>query len=266
MFFFDSHAHYNDEKFDEDREEIIKAIRDAGIEKTVVAGYSVESSKKSIEIAKTHEGLFSSIGISPNDLGDSIDSDMQKLQELIPNTPKEYETNLKNELKIVAIGEIGLDYYWNKENAELQKQYFIEQINMANELKLPIIIHSRDAYIDTINILKENECKKKGVFHCCQFNLELVRNALGLGYYISLAGPCTFKNSKNADEVIKSIPLDKMLIETDSPYLAPEPFRGTRNDSRNVKIIAEKISTVLDISLEEVAKRTYSNACNLFEI
>lgn len=178
---------------------------------------------------------------------------------------KEIE-KITNNKKIVAIGEIGLDYYWNTENKELQKYAFIEQINLANKLNLPIVIHTREAVQDTLEILKKNTVNKCGVFHCCPLNRELVKEALKLGFYISFAGPVTFKNSKNADEIINMVPLNKMLIETDSPYLAPEPHRGTRNDSRNVKYIAEKVALVKETDVEEIAKITYKNACKLFEI
>ena len=168
--------------------------------------------------------------------------------------------------KIVAIGEIGLDYYWNTENKDLQKQAFIKQIELANKLELPIVIHSRDAFIDTIDIIKNHKVNKTGVFHCCQQNQELVKQALQLGYYISFAGSITFKNSKNAPAIIDMVPLDKMLIETDSPYLSPEPHRGQRNDCRNVKYVAQKIADLKGISLEEIAKQTYENAMKIFEI
>lgn len=168
--------------------------------------------------------------------------------------------------KIVAIGEIGLDYYWNAENKELQQYAFIEQINLANKLNLPIVIHTREAIQDTLEILKKNPINKKGVFHCCPLNRELVKEALKLGFYISFAGPVTFKNSKNADEIINMVPLDKMLIETDSPYLAPEPNRGTRNDPRNVKYVATKIATIKEMNIEEIANITYKNACRMFQI
>lgn len=167
--------------------------------------------------------------------------------------------------KIVAIGEIGLDYYWNTENKKLQQYAFTEQIKIANKLNLPIVIHTREAIMDTLEILKKNPVNKKGVFHCCPLNRELVKEALKLGFYISFAGPVTFKNSKNANEIINMVPKDKILIETDSPYLAPEPKRGTRNDPRNVKYIAEKIALVKGIQVEEMAKITYENTCNLFE-
>jgi TatD DNase family protein len=254
MELFDSHAHYNDEKFAEDREELLKEIYNSGVTKLVNAGFSLESSKSAIEIAKTHNFIYSTVGISPNDIDDYKKEYLEEIKKLA-----------KNE-KVVAIGEIGLDYYWNKENKDLQKEVFVSQIKIANELNLPIVIHTREAIYDTLEILKNNNCSKKGVFHCCPFNVDLVREGLKLGFYISFAGPTTFKNSKNATEIIKMVPLDKMLIETDSPYLSPEPLRGKRNDSRNVKYIAQKIADVKEISLEEVAKITYENAKKIFEI
>ena len=258
MKLFDSHAHLDDEKFNEDREQLIEQIHNENVEKFVSAGYSLETSKKAIELSKKYEYIYPTCGISPNDIPQTEEELWKELEEI--------RKLVKQNSKTVAIGEIGLDYHWNQENKELQKKAFIEQIKLANELKLPIAIHTREAVMDTINILKENPVMKKGVFHCCPFNRELVKEALKLGFYISVAGPVTFKNSKNANEIINMIPIDRMLIETDSPYLAPEPVRGTRNDSRNVKYIAEKIAEFRKIPAEEVAKQTYNNAKKLYEI
>ena len=250
MRFFDSHSHYNDEKFDEDREKILHEIYEAGITKIIVAGYDIESSKKAIDLTSEYDFIYTTCGISPNDI--------LKTENEIIKQIKEIEDIAKAD-KVVGIGEIGLDYYWNKENKELQQMAFINQIKLANKLNLPIIIHTREAVMDTIRILKENTPNKKGVFHCCPLNIELVKEGLKLGFYISLAGPITFKNSKNADEIIQMIPLEKMLIETDSPYLAPEPNRGTRNDSRNLKYLVEKIAQVKQIEPEKIAEITYNN-------
>ncbi len=263
MEFFDSHAHVNDEKFDEDREEIIKQIYESGVTKFMCAGYNLESSIKALNIANSHECIYTTVGISPNDVKETIEEtkkDIEQIKKLVLEDRKLHKS------KIVGIGEIGLDYYWNKENKEIQKFAFIEQIKIANELNLPIVIHTRDAIADTIAILKENSVNKKGVFHCCPQNMELVKEGIKLGFYISCAGPYTFKNAKNSAEIIKIIPDEKILIETDSPYLAPEPKRGTRNDSRNVKLIAEKIAKEKDEMLETVARNTYKNACKIFEI
>ena len=255
MELFDSHAHYNDEKFEEDRENVIKEIYNSGVTKIINAGYSLESSKKAIEIAKNYEFMYATAGVSPNDIENLSIDYLEQIEKMAQDK------------KIVAIGEIGLDYYWNKENKEQQKEIFIKQIKLANKLNLPIVIHTREAVMDTIDILKNQiECKNRGVFHCCPLNVELVKEAIKLGFYISFAGPVTFKNSKNAEEVVKLVPMEKMLIETDSPYLSPEPVRGKRNDSRNVKYIAQKIAEIKGLSIEEVALQTYKNAQKIFNI
>lgn len=280
MELFDTHAHYNDEKFDNDRKQVIQDIYNSNVTMLVNAGYSVESSIKGVEIAKDYDWMFNIVGVSPNDIAegvDEIDKQISRIEDLVKkdqNIVKDVESDtaeslniVNNNRKIVAIGEIGLDYYWNKENKALQKYAFIKQIELANKYNLPIVIHTREAVDDTIDILKNKiEATKKGVFHCCPLNRELVKQALKMGFYISFAGPVTFKNSKNANEIIQMVPLDKMVIETDSPYLAPEPHRGTRNDSRNVKYIAEKIANVKEMSLEDIAKITYKNAMKIFEI
>ena len=260
MEFFDSHSHYNDEKFNEDREQLIEDTYNDGITKFVCAGYNIKSSLDSLEMSKKYEFIYSICGISPNDIPQSeqeLWKDIAEISQIIKQNQGK---------KLVAIGEIGLDYYWDKENKELQKQAFIKQIELANELELPIVIHSRDASVDTIEILKLNPVNKKGIFHCCQLNQEMIRQAVELGYYISFAGPITFKNVKNANDCVKIVPMDKILIETDSPYLSPEPYRGKRNDSRNVKYVAQKIAEIKGLTLEEVARITYENAMRIFEI
>lgn len=255
MEFFDSHAHYNDEKFDEDRDKLLQDIYGEGITKIINAGYSLESSKKAVEIAEKYDFIYATVGISPNDIDDFKKQDLEEIEKLAQNK------------KVVAIGEIGLDYHWNTENKKLQKEVFISQIEIANKLNLPIVIHTREAIFDTLEILKNQiKCVKKGIFHCCPLNIDLVREGLKLGFYISFAGPITFKNSKNAEEIIKMVPMERILIETDSPYLSPEPLRGKRNDSRNVKYMAQKIAEVKEISLDKVAEATYNNAKNIFEI
>lgn len=258
MRLFDSHAHLDDEKFKEDREQLIQQIKEAGVTNLISAGYSLESSKKAKELAEKYDFIYATSGISPND----IPQTEQELRIMLDQI-KEIAEQSK---KVVAVGEIGLDYHWNQENKDLQKMAFIKQIELANELKLPIVIHTREAVMDTIEILKQTQVTLKGVFHCCPLNRELVKEALKLGFYISFAGPITFKNSKNADEIITMVPNERMLIETDSPYLSPEPLRGKRNDSRNVKYMAQKIANVKKLSLEEVAVITYQNTEKIFHI
>lgn len=262
MELFDSHAHYNDEKFKDDKEEILQAIYKEGITKLICAGYSLEASKEAVQIANEHQSIYAIVGISPND----IPNQKEQYEEILNQQLQQIQELAKQE-KVVAIGEIGLDYYWNKENKQEQKLAFQKQIEIANQLDLPIVIHTREAVYDTLEILMgEITPVKKGIFHCCPLNLDLIREGLKLGFYISFAGPVTFKNAKNAEEAIRTVPLDRILIETDSPYLAPEPRRGTRNDSRNVKYIAEKIAQVKGIDIEEMAKITYENTERIFQI
>lgn len=258
MELFDSHAHYDDEKFDEDRADIINAIYESGVTMFVSAGYSLDSSKKGIEIANQYEYVYTTCGISPNDIPSSmeeIDAQLAEIEHLAASSNK-----------VVAIGEIGFDYYWNKENKEVQKYVFQKQIEIANKLNLPIMIHTRDAIMDTIDIIKNTNFVKPGIFHCCPQNKDLIQAGVKKGFYISFAGPITFKSSKNADEMINLVPLDQILIETDSPYLSPEPNRGKRNDSRNVKYIAEKIAIARNMTIDDVAKATYKNAKKVFNI
>ena len=257
----DSHAHLDDEKFDNDREEIISKIQDAGIKNFITAGYSLEGSKKAVELAEKYDFIYATCGISPND----IPQDEEEMWKQISEIEKMLE---KQKNKIVAIGEIGLDYYWEKDEKmrELQRKAFIKQIELANKLKLPIVIHTREAIMDTLEILKQNPVDKKGVFHCCPQNRELIKEGLKLGFYISFAGPITFKSSKNAEEMINLVPDNRILIETDSPYLAPEPVRGTRNTPINVKYVAQKIADAKWMTLEEIADITYENARKIFKI
>ena len=258
MGFFDSHSHLNDEKFDEDRDKVIKEIYEEGTTNFVTAGYSVERSKKAVHIANDYDFIYATAGVSPNDIPQTEEELWKQLAEI--------KDLAKNNKKVLAIGEIGLDYYWNTDNKEIQKRAFIEQIKLANELELPIVIHTRDAVMDTIQVLKENEVKNKGVFHCCPQNRELIKEGLKLGFYISFAGPITFKNSKNSNEMINLVPNDRILIETDSPYLAPEPVRGTRNTPANVKFVAQKIASSKGLNLEEVEKITVENTKKILKI
>ena len=253
MRLFDSHCHYNDPKFIDDKDNIIQEIKKEKVEKLVIAGYNLESSKDAIIIANKYENIYATVGISPNDLDTEIN--LAEINQIAKNK------------KVVAIGEIGLDYYWNKENKNIQKEIFIKQIEIANTLNLPIVIHTRDAINDTLDIIKNQKVSKnKGVFHCCPLNIELIKEAVKIGYYISFSGNITFKNSKNADKCILEVPIDKILIETDSPYLTPEPYRGQRNDSRNVKYVAKKIAEVTEKSLEEISEITFRNAETIFNI
>lgn len=257
MNLLDSHCHLDDEKFNTDREKLIEDIRDAGFKNLISAGYSLKSSEEAIKLANRYDFIYATCGISPNDIPQNEEQLWKDLYEI--------KKMIKLNTKIVAIGEIGLDYYWNTDNKDLQKKAFIAQIDLANELDLPIVIHTREAVMDTIDILKKNDVKNKGVFHCCPLNRELVKEAIKLQFYISFAGPVTFKNSKNADEIIQMVPVDRILIETDSPYLSPEPFRGKRNDPRNVRVIAEKVANVKNMPVEELVNNIFENAKKIFK-
>ena len=265
MEFFDSHSHYNDEEFDNDREEMINATHKNGITTFMVCGADIKMSQDAVNIAKSHSFMYATCGIYPGSVyGSKIYNGVGTMDEDITVIEKLVENNLD---VVKAIGEIGLDYYYGKENKENQKIAFERQIDIANKYNLPIVIHTRDAVMDTLDVLKSHPCNKKGIFHCCPLNPELIKEGLKLGYYISFSGIITFKNAEgNAKQVVNMVPLDRLLIETDSPSLAPVPFRGTRNNSMNVKLVAEKIAELTNIPLEQIAKQTYENAKNIFNI
>ena len=257
MEYFDSHAHYDSYRFDEERDDIINKVYNEGVTRIVSAGYSLEGTKINLELSKKYPFIYTTAGISPNDLGEDWQQDIEEIDKIIMD-------NLSSG-KILAVGEIGFDYHYDIDK-KIQYEAFSKQIDIANKYELPIVIHTRDAVMDTITMLKEKTVKNKGIFHCCPLNRELVKEALKLGYYISMAGPVTFKNSKNADEIIQMVPTDRMLIETDSPYLAPEPVRGTTNNSINLKYIVKKIASVKGMSEEKIARLTYENAERVFQI
>ena len=271
MEYFESHAHYDDEKFNIDREKLIEQMYKENVTKIISAGYSLDGSIRGIELSKKYDFIYTTVGISPNDLNNNYKKEINYIDDILEkyfNDKKSLSNiekidSLDKIPKIVAVGEIGLDYHYN-EDKDMQKDAFNLQINLANKYNLPIVIHTREAVMDTLEILKNNNVKNVGTFHCCPFNRELVKEALRLGFYISFGGTCTFKNAKNAEEIVKMVPDDKFLIETDSPYLAPEPVRGTRNDSRNLKYIVKKIAEFKQESEEAIAKKSYENATRLF--
>ena len=258
MEYFDTHAHYDDEQFKEDREEVLNKIFNAGVTKCINMGCDIKSSKTAVEIANNHDYIYSAVGLHPEEIP-------QNEEEMLKTISQIKELATKNK-KVVAIGEIGLDYYWRQDNKELQKVAFIKQIELANELKLPVSIHTRDAIDDMIAIIRKYKIENSGVLHCCPFNRELVRHGLENGLYIGFGGTSTFKSSKNAKEIVNMVPEDRILIETDSPYLSPEPKRGTRNDSSNLKYVVEKLAEYKEKEPGQIAKMTYVNAKRLFQI
>ena len=253
---FDSHAHLNDDRFAEDREELIASLKEKQVDLVVNPGADIKSSIHSIELANKYDFIYAAVGVHPHDVSELDDSAIDTLRKLAT----------ENE-KVVAIGEIGLDYYYENSPREVQKEWFKKQIELANELKLPIIIHDRDAHGDTFEIIKNTKIPEIGcVIHCYSGNVELAREYVKMGCYISIPGTVTFTNNKKTREVAKEIPLEYLLIETDSPYMAPEPYRGKRNDPSLVAFVADKIAQEKGISYEAVCKATKDNAMRLFNI
>jgi len=251
----DSHAHLDGSRFDNDREKIIENFKEDGIELIVNPGADVATSVKAVSLAKKHKNIYAAVGVHPHEAKTMDENTIEVLRELAANE------------KVVAIGEIGLDYHYDNSPRDIQKKWFREQIKLAKELDLPIIIHDRDAHEDTYNILKEeNDDRLRGIMHCYQSSLEMSQQFIDLGFYISLAGPVTFKNAKTPKEVAEGVPLDKLLIETDSPYLTPHPHRGKRNEPAYVRYVAGMIAELKGLSYEEVAKKTAENAKKIFNI
>jgi len=253
---FDTHAHLDDKKFDRDRDEIINQCREEGVSLILNAGSNLTTSVKSIGLARKYECIYASVGIHPHDASEMDENSCMVLAELAE----------KNN-KVRAIGEIGLDYYYDYSPREIQKKRFAEQIDLAKQLNLPVIIHDRDAHEDTMNILRKSGVKEVGgVLHSFSGSVEMMRECLKLNMYISISGPVTFKNAKKTVEVTKEVPLDMLLIETDSPYLTPVPHRGERNYPAYVRHVAEKIAALRDMTFEEIAQKTLENGKRLFRI
>ena len=255
MKYIDVHAHYDDEKFNFDMEEELKIVRNAGVKYIINAGSSIENSKKALEIAKTHDYIFCAIGIHPE-----YTDELDKVNEL--------EVMYGHDKgRIVAIGEIGLDYHYTEENKEKQKELFISQMKIAKKLDIPVQIHSRDAVSDMLEILKQEELlPKKIMFHCYELNEEITKIIIKRGYSISLGGNITYKRRDSAIKQIKEIPLSQIMLETDSPYLAPQDVRGTRNSSKNLHFVAEKIAEIKGITSGEVIDTTYNNAVKFYNL
>ncbi|MEG1705789.1 MAG: TatD family hydrolase [Clostridia bacterium] len=254
MKYIDTHTHYNDEVFKDNIDEILNKIKNSNVDKIVNVGYSLEGSKSSIELSKKYEYIYAAIGIHPENIEENIE-DIEQLY--IENKGK----------KIVAIGEIGLDYHYTKENKEKQKDVFIKQIELAEKLKLPIIIHSRDASLDTYNIIKDNVSENtKLLFHCFAPTDDLLKLVLERKYYVAFGGNITYPRNNSFKEYIEKIPLNQIVIETDCPYLAPIPLRRSVNDSSNLVYVCRKLAEYKKISEDAVAKIVYENAKNFFDI
>lgn len=252
---FDTHAHLNAGQFNEDREETIKRAIDAGVSNILVVGFDNETIDGAIELAEQYDFIYAAVGWHPVDAIDVTEQDFKRIEQLTSHK------------KVVALGEMGLDYHWDKSPKKIQKEVFRRQIQIARKVKLPIIIHNREATQDCIQILREEKANEVGgIMHCFSGSVETARECVKLNFHISLGGPVTFKNARQPKEVAKEIPIDHLLIETDCPYLAPHPYRGKRNESAYVKLVAEQVAELKGLSYEEVAKKTTDNAKQLFRI
>lgn len=249
----DTHVHLNADKFKDNVQDVIKRARSNDVKIMIVVGFDHKTNKKAIELAETYPFIYATVGYHPTDAKNITDKDFYYLEEL-----------LKHE-KVVGIGECGLDFYWDKENAEKQISVFQKHIELSLKHNLPLIIHMRDASEATYNVLSDYK-NLKGIMHCYSGSAEMAKLYMDLGLHISLGGPVTFKNGHKPKEVAKVVPLDKLLVETDSPYLSPHPFRGKTNEPMRVKLIAEEIANVKNIPYIEVANETTKNALHLFNI
>ena len=252
---FDTHAHYDDKQFDQDREELLASMKDNGIGTIVDVGSNMETSAWIVDAVKRYPMMYGAVGVHPSDTADLTDSDIDTLKEYAGKD------------KILAIGEIGLDYYWDEPERAIQKKWFEAQIELAREVKLPIIIHSRDAAKDTYDIMKALHAEDiGGVVHCFSYSKEMARQFLDMGFYIVIGGVVTFKNAKTLKEVAAYAPLDRIVLETDCPYLSPEPNRGKRNSSLNLNYVAEELSQIQGIDKEELIAVTEENARKLYRM
>lgn len=250
---FESHAHYDDEAFDTDREEILDRCQRDGIEYIVNVSASLKTVKSTLALAEKYPFLYAAVGVHPDEVGELNEENFVWLTEQCRNP------------KTVAVGEIGLDYYWDKENHELQKKWFRAQMELAKKLDLPMIVHSREAAADTLEEIKKAQDERlRGVIHCFSYAPEMAEEYLKLGYYIGIGGVVTFKNAKKLKEVVKLLPLERILLETDCPYLAPEPNRGKRNSSLNLPYVAAAIGELKGVDPDEVIRVTGQNAKNMY--
>lgn len=252
---FDTHAHYDDEAFDCDREELLLSMQQNGVEKIVNIGASMETSKNTLELVAKYPFFYGALGVHPSETADLTEADIQWLKEH------------SKEERIVAIGEIGLDYHWPDPSPEVQKKWFIRQIQLAREVVLPMVIHSRDAAKDTLDIMRAEKASEiGGVIHCYSYSKEQARDYLDMDFFFGIGGVVTFKNARKLVETVEYVPMDHIVIETDCPYLSPEPNRGRRNSSINLTYVAQKIAEIKGIDSEEVIQITMENAKRLYRL
>lgn len=252
----DTHTHLNDAKFAGEEQVVIERANLAGVTKIINMGDTMASSTKAVNLARQYDGVFAGVGIHPEEAYEMTQQDDDVLAAFA------------NEPKVVAIGEIGLDYYWEKDEAKrlLQQRIFIRQLDLARNLHLPVCVHDREAHGDTMAILKKEGQGISGVMHCFSGSMEMAQDLLKMGWYIGVDGPLTFKNAANLPAIVKSFPLERILLETDAPYMAPVPMRGKRNEPAFIRYIGEKVAEIKGITLSEVAKQTSENAMELYGV
>ena len=251
---FDTHCHLDDEKFDEDREEAYLRMADAGVRRCVCVGSDLATSRRSLAFSRAHEGVYAAVGVHPHEAKDAPAGYLDEL------------TRLLDEKKAVALGEIGLDYYYDFSPRDVQKKVLAEQVDLAVKLDVPVIFHIRDAHGDMIDFFRSRKTLPGGIIHCFSGSTETAREYGKMGFYISFAGPLTFKKAPHLWEAAKAVPLDRLLVETDSPYLAPEPKRGRRNEPANVVWVLKKLAELREIPEEEMARITWENGCRVYRM
>lgn len=252
---FDTHAHYDDEAFDEDREELLPGLPAGGIGRVVNIGSTVASCGKCLELAEKYEHVYAAVGVHPSETSELSEETFEKVGQQCLHP------------KCVAVGEIGLDYYWPEPGADLQKNWFERQLELAREVKKPVVIHSREACRDTLEILRACRAEEiGGVIHCYSYSREAAREFLNLGFFFGIGGVLTFQNARKLQEAVEYLPLDRIVLETDAPYLAPVPHRGKRNSSLNLPYVAAQLAKIKGISREEAVRSTWQNACRLYRM
>ena len=252
---FETHAHYDDQACDRDRDSLLRSMEAHGIEKIINVGASLRGVRDTVTLTEQYPFVYGAVGIHPDEVGELTEDHMEWMRGLCEKE------------KIVAVGEIGLDYYWDKENHEVQKKWFVRQMDLAKETGLPIIVHSRDAAKDTLDIMKaERADRLQGVIHCYSYSREQAREYMNMGYFLGIGGVVTFKNGKKLKEVVEYAPLDYLLLETDAPYLAPEPYRGKRNCSLYLTYVAQAIGEIKGVDYQTVMEVTRRNAERLFRL
>lgn len=249
---FDTHAHYDDEQFDKDRRELLCSMAENGVGTIVNVSASYASCERVADMVQDYPFMYAAVGVHPDHAGSLNEESFARMKELFGRD------------KVIAVGEIGLDYYWDNESHEMQKEWFIRQLELARELDLPVLIHSREAAADTMEIMKEYAQGMRGVIHCYSYSREMAKEYVRMGFYIGVGGVVTFKNARKLKETVEEIPIDSIVLETDCPYLAPVPYRGKRNQSAYIRYVAREVAEIKGLTYEETVARTSENARKLY--